>query len=53
MILLIIGVLVGGFAAYAYLNPKVKATQKLDEELADKNFCLRSEYEVLNREITK
>ena len=53
MILLIIGVLVGGFAAYAYLNPKVKAAQKLDEELADKNFCLRSEYEVLNREITK
>lgn len=53
MILLIIGVLVGGFAAYAYLNPKVKATQKLDEELADKNFCLRSEYETLNREITK
>ena len=53
MILLIIGVLVGGFAAYAYLNPKVKATQKLDEELSDKNFCLRSEYEVLNREITK
>ena len=43
IVLIIVGVVIGAAAVYFYLNPKVKATQVLDEQTKRENEQIRTE----------
>ena len=43
IILIVVGVVIGAAAVYFYLNPKVKATQVLDEQTKRENEQIRTE----------